>query len=135
MSKVVRTILIVLGVIALGILALVAVAYFATAPLTKQADAFFETLAAGDTTTAYEDMTTDQFREYSTYEDFEVIVVELRLNEYESSFWSSRSIEDGLGVLNGTISLTDNTEYTAEVQFYKEEGRWKVQYLHVVPAQ
>jgi hypothetical protein len=124
---------IILGALAaLGgfIIVVLFLAFTMTSGLPKAADQFFAHIVAGDVETAYTE-TADFFKENTTYEDFAAGVDYYNLNLYESSTWNSRSVENDLGELSGTITLSDGSVYTSEMQFTKEDGAWRVNFLSV----
>lgn len=124
-----RKIIIFIFGIALFVAGLILLVLQLTSGLVKSADAFFAQIATGNTQAAYES-TTKSLQLITTYEGFENLVVQQRLDTYASSSWSSRSIENGFGTLNGTVTLSDGTTYQTDLEFQKEEGVWKVNYLY-----
>lgn len=110
----------------LGIAVLaIAGAFFMTGGLITAADEFFATLARGENEAAYA-MTAAEFKRQTNKESFEAFVQAIKLNEYESSSWNSRSVNNNLGVIKGSLTMKGGSTLPLEVHFVNEDGGWKV---------
>ena len=112
---------------------IIGVALFATSDLPKAADAFFEQVGAGRLDQAYQ-ATAEEFRAATTPGDFEAFMKGSALAEFKSASWSSRSINNNTGKLEGTITTKDGGQIPVEMDLVKESGAWKVLALRKAQA-
>ena len=91
----------------------------------ESADTLFALLAAGDLQGAY-DSTAPQFRNEEPFESFAQGVSRLRLDQYVSSDWNSRSISNGQSTLEGTITLLDGSTVPMRVELVDVNDVWMV---------
>lgn len=126
-----------LGKILLGIVlaigAVIGIAFWATSDLPKAADAFLSKLAVGDYDGALA-LSTADFRASTDRAALEAFARGNALDKYESASWSSRSIENNVGQLQGTLSLKGGGELPVTLQLVKGEDGWRVQNLKKADA-
>lgn len=96
-----------------------------TADLSKVGDEFFDNIGQGEYMSAY-GSTAEMFQMVTSYTDFESYLEDYDLVEYASVKWISRSIENGMGHLEGIITTTGGGEIDVMVDLTKEESEWKV---------
>lgn len=118
---------ILLGLIAFVMVA-AGVAFWATSDLPKAADGFFSKIAAGDYDGAMT-MTTPDFRASTDRQALEAFVRSQGIDGYRSASWSSRSIENNLGKLEGNLNVADGGLIPITVQLVKADGEWRIQNL------
>lgn len=122
----------VLAVIALSIGVFVGVIFMLTSGLPKVANQFFEDIKNGNIEAAY-DLTDSIFQASTTFAEFETGVENLNLNNYKDASWTNRSVSSdefaSRGELEGTISFTDGTSSPACMQFFKDDGEWRINFF------
>jgi hypothetical protein len=123
--RVLRVILIVVGVlVVIGALGFGAAFYF-TRGATDAADAFFHSLATDGPEVAYS-QTAPSFRASTSQTDFIAAVNQLGLRKYKSASWDSRSVENSKAELDGTLSL-EGGALPVKVQLAKDDtGTWRI---------
>ncbi|MFZ2804376.1 MAG: hypothetical protein WA001_04070 [Patescibacteria group bacterium] len=97
----------------------------ATSPLTDSADAFFNLVAHHDYTDAYAS-TSSGFKQNTTESQFESVVKQESLDQYATASWGSRSIDNGTGEIQGTVTLKNGNAIPLTVDLVQENGAWKV---------
>lgn len=119
-----------LGIVAFGAI-VVGLVFWLTSGIVKQGDLFLAYLANHDFEAAYA-MTSEEFHEVSTQEDIETLFTgAYDLSGLESTTWNSREVENNQGRLLGSVTLEGGTTYSAELQFSKEDGTWKILYIEL----
>jgi hypothetical protein len=115
---------IVIGFVAVFVLAIVAVFYF-TSGMTDTAEAFFHAIKKQDIAAA---------RSYLS-EDFQASTDEAALKEflsrgallnYKETSWSNRQVSGGRGELNGEVTTDTGGVIPLKLMFVKENGQWKI---------
>jgi len=124
--------IIILAVAAFLVLAVV-VTFFATSGLPKAADAFFSLLQQGRVHDAYLATAAD-FRAATSEEDFTAFLQTTALVNYQSASWSSRSIKNNTGRLEGTVTTKEGGQVPVEVDLVKEGEQWKILSLRKAPS-
>jgi hypothetical protein len=123
---------IVLGTIVLSIIGFVALVFMATSGLADSADDFFVLVSQGELETAYES-THSEFRVYTNYPNFESFMLGSGLVDYTDSTWNSRSFEDNLGTVSGTVVIDDGTIIPLRIDLIKESGEWQIYGIEINP--
>lgn len=116
------------GIAVALISSLVGVAFYATRGLPATAQNFFLLIQDGRTSEAYQS-TSARFQASYTQEDFDRMIANDHLEEYQGASWSSRSIENDEGRLEGTIRLVSHDPLPYRLHLVKEEETWKVDSL------
>lgn len=118
--------------ILLGIIVFVALvlslALYMTKGIVHQANQFLLASQQQDFTKAYQ-MLTPEAQETVDESNFEDFLKSKKLNDYKSSLWLSRQIENKTGYLRGYIKTFDGTKVIVEIVLSKENGIWKIQRL------
>ena len=102
------------------------VVFWATSGLPKAADAFFTAIAKQDYPAAIQ-LTTADFQASTSAEQLQAFAEENGLTGYREASWSSRSIENDTGALEGTLTLADGGSIPVTVQLVKGADGWRVQ--------
>lgn len=103
---------------------------WATSGVTGKVDEFIEHLAQDRHDQAYS-MLGSQITSEMKREAFEDFLVGTRLRRAKSGSWSGRSVKNGIGSVNGTVTLKDGG--TVDVRFYLEKtnGNWLIEGIHL----
>lgn len=110
----------------LGIVALAVVIMWATSGVAGAADQFIEHLSKGETDQAYALLGSEITKDLSR-EQFDEFLKGTRLGQAQSSFWSSRNVNNGKGDVSGTVSLAGGGELKVQFILRKESGNWVIQ--------
>jgi ribosomal protein S27AE len=112
--------------IALLIVAVVALALFATSGLNKPVERHFAALRAGDIVGAA--------RQQTSLDDFKTMLTNTPalVHVMDESF-SSRTVNNGQGELVGTLNLEGGGKLPIEIRLVKENDEWKILAYHVTP--
>ena len=131
-----QTVLIILGVLgglaALGA-AIVGFVFYATSGVTSAADNFFATARGGDMEAVYA-LTSGQLRSVTTPDQLGAFIKVNRFNQVAETSWNSRSFENNIGNVAGTVTLDDGTVAPVAMQLAKEGEEWKISYIDVTQA-
>lgn len=120
----------IIALVAVIVAGIVALVFHLLKGITVPADQFFALLANGQTRQAY-DMTHSSLRNITTYEQFEKIVADFRLDKFKEVSWHTRRLKNGRGVLAGTVTLEGDSSMPMSLAFDKEEGIWKISTFRV----
>lgn len=101
------------------------VAFQATKGVVKGADDFLALVGQGKLDEAYAS-TSAGLRKAQDRQTFERQVKTLGLDGYASSTWNSRSVENEVGKVEGTVETRSGTKVPLTMQLVKEDGTWKV---------
>jgi hypothetical protein len=130
------TVLIILGVLG-GLLllggAIVAFVFYATSGVTSAADKFFATARGGDVEAVYA-LTSGQLRSVTTPDQLGAFLKINRFNQVAETSWNSRSFENNIGNVTGTVRLDDGSVVPVSMQLAKEGEEWKISYIDVTQA-
>jgi len=126
---------IVIGVVAFIIL-IVWVAFTATAGVVKTVDKHLALLTKKDFRGAYEQTTSRDFRDATSYEAFMRIVQRFpALTNTKKTSFSERSVNtNGLGTVKGVLTAIDGTVTPVIYTLTKENGEWKIINFTVNPS-
>ncbi len=132
-KKTVFIILAVLGGLAALGAAIVGLVFYATSGVTGAADKFFATARGGDMAEVYA-LTSAELRNATSLEQLAAYVQENRFDQVAETSWSSRSIENNLGSVEGTLTLDDGGAIPLAMELVKEADGWKVSYIELREA-
>lgn len=104
----------------------VGVVFWATADLPKAADRFFSAIAREDYAAAME-LTSTDFKASTSQEDLQAFAEENGLTGYTEATWTTRSIENSAGTLEGTLQMADGGSLPISVQLVKSDSGWQIQ--------
>jgi hypothetical protein len=130
------TVLIILGVLGGFVLfvgAIVWVVFYATSGVTGAADQFFATARGGDPNATYA-ATSTQLHSVTTPEQLDGFIKQYRLNQVADTSWSSRSFENNIGNVQGSVTLDDGSVVPLSIQLVKEGDAWKVSFIDTTQA-
>ena len=125
------TVFIILGVLggfALFVGAIIWFVFQATSGVTDAADAFFATARGGDPKAVYA-ATSTQLHNVTTAEQLDGFIKQYRLNQVADTTWNSRSFENNVGNVEGTVTLDDGSVVPLSIQLVKEGDVWKVSFI------
>lgn len=109
----------------LVIVAIVVLAFVLTNGIADSADKFFTLIKDNKTQDAY-DSTAKEFQAATTYAQFTAFLDKSSMGKYMSGMWSSRSIENNQGSLEGSITTSDKGVIPVQINLVNEEGKWKI---------
>ncbi len=127
-----KTLLKVLLGLALAGAGIVAFVFWLTADLPRAADQFLGRIAAGDYDGALA-LTTPDFRANTDRAGLEAFARGNGLDGYRSASWSSRSIDNNVGKLEGTLTLASGA-IPVTMTLVKGDAGWQVQNLSKAAA-
>ena len=131
-----QTVFIILGVLA-GLAAfvgaIIAVVFYATSGVTDAADKFYETARGGNAEQVYA-LTSAELRKVTSAEQLATYVEANRFDEVAQTSWRSRSVEDNVGSVEGTLTLEDGSVIPVTMQLVKEGDAWKVSFIDLGQA-
>ena len=103
--------------------------FIATAGLGDSANGFFESVSNKNLTVAREYLAVD-YSNSLTDEELAKFVQDYRLDQYSSSFWKNRSIDNENGHLEGTITTGSGETIPVVMDLVYEMGDWKIMSLN-----
>jgi hypothetical protein len=120
--------------IALFIVAVVALAMFATSGLDKPVQRHFAALRAGDIVGAYGELSIAA-RQQTSLDDFKTMLTNTpALIHVTGQSFSSRETNNGQGQLEGTLEIEGGGKLPIEIRLVKENDEWKILAYHVTPV-
>lgn len=128
-----KTVAIVLGSAVAVIAAIVGVVFYATSGMTGAADRFFETARGGGQAEIYA-LTSAELRNATSPEQLSGFIKANRFDQVAETSWSSRSIENGLGSLEGSLTLDDGGVIPLSLQLVQEGGDWRISFIELREA-
>ena len=119
--------------IALFVIAVVALAMFLTSGLDKPVQRHFAALRAGDIVGAYSDLSIAA-RQTTSLDDFKTMLTNNpALTHVTDESFSSRTVDNGQGLLEGTLEIEGGGKLPIEIRLVKENDEWKILAYHVKP--
>jgi len=120
--------------IAVFIVGVVALAMFATSGLNKPVERHFAALHAGDVIGAYSELSIAA-RQQTSLDDFKAMLVNTpALTHVTGESFSSRTVTNGQGQLEGTLDIEGGGKLPIEIRLVKENDTWKILAYHVKPV-
>lgn len=116
----------------LGSAGLVWLVFYLTSGVTESGEQFLATIGRGDVSAAYR-QTSKAFQQTQTESSFHNVVRDLGLLEYQSASWNSRSVENNLARLDGTIHLRSGGSTRLSLTLIREDQNWCVQFFEGSP--
>ncbi|MDP2624894.1 MAG: hypothetical protein Q8P27_01780, partial [Candidatus Peregrinibacteria bacterium] len=123
----------IIGVLVAFIAIVIVLAFTLTSGVAGAGDDFMVDISGGNYEAAY-DSTADSFKEITGYEEFAAAMEYYEFNLYSEHIWNSRAVENNIGILVGTTTLSDGTIYSLEMEFIKADGDWEMTYFSVTPT-
>jgi len=123
--------------IALGLVAFVALigllivgVFYATSGITDTADEFFAEAREGDFDAAKQ-LTSQRLQSERTGESLGKFLEQNGLNAVTETSWSSRSINNDRGELEGTVTTQSGAAIPIKIEFVYEQEEWRITYIDV----
>jgi len=117
--------LMVILIIVVAIAVLVAAVFYLTSGITRSANQFFTLVRSGNIQAAYAS-TAQEFRAATSESQFADFLKDSLVADYESSTWTSRSVRNNTGELEGSLKTKSGGVIPIKIIFVKETGSWKV---------
>ncbi|MBX3576591.1 MAG: DUF4864 domain-containing protein [Rhizobiaceae bacterium] len=126
-----------LGVVAAVIAVIVAIVYiaiWATSGLVEPVERQLAAMKAGNMEAAYAE-TSEAFQQATPMDAFIAFVDQNPiLKDTASHSFTNRSINNGIGVLEGQLTSSTGGVVPVAYQLVKENGVWKIQHIQLNPA-
>jgi hypothetical protein len=122
-----------LSAVIVAFVGLFALVWRLTAGLATTADEFFLALKAQDFEKARTYLAED-FRAATSEQELRDFVTRSALSNYASASWSSRSIENSTGTLNGVVETASGGSIPMNISLVREQGEWKIYTLRKLDA-
>jgi len=131
-----QTVFIILGVLA-GFMAfvavIIAVVFYATSGVSDAADRFYATARGGTAQEVYA-LTSTELRKVTNADELAAYIKANRFDQVADTSWSSRSFENNVGSVEGTLTLDDGGVVPVTMELVKEGEEWKVSYIELGKA-
>lgn len=131
-----QTVFIILGVLAgfmAFVAAIIAVVFYATSGVSDAADRFYETARRGNAQEVYA-LTSTELHNVTSAEQLASYIKANRFDHVADTSWSSRSFENNVGSVEGTLTLDDGAVIPVTMELVKEGDEWKVSYIELGKA-
>ena len=128
-----KKILIGLGIVLVVAGAIIFVAFRLTGGLTRPTDEFFTLIRDGRAKDAYLSASRE-FQASASEDAFSTFLKESTIAGYESASWSSRSVSNNIGELEGSIKTGAGGVIPIKIKLVKEDGRWKIHAIEKTAA-
>ena len=126
-----KKLLSVLGGLVLLVVAIVGAVFALTSGVTGGADDFFKLVKSGDYKAAYQS-TSQEFQKATSMEQFTDFLNQTTMVKFDHAEWTSRSMQNSLGNVEGTVVTTDKAVVPVTMDLVNEDGKWKVLNLRPV---
>lgn len=113
-----------LGIVA-AVTLIIGIAIYATSGITDTTDRFFAATRAGDMASAYA-LTSKSLQRDNSSEKTAEFIKGYGLDKVVKTSWSSRSIKNSVGTLEGTVTTSDDAVVPLTVRLVKEGGEWRI---------
>lgn len=120
-----KKMLIIIAIVVASIGIIIGVVFYLTSGATKSANNFFSLIKSGNIDNAYQSLS-QQFKEKTTSEQFEIFVKTYSIIDFDSVFWNSRSMNPSVTELEGSIKTKNGKTIPVKVDLVKEDGQWKI---------
>lgn len=128
-----KKVLIGLVVVLVVIGAIILFVFYLTSGLTQSADRFFTLVREGKAKDAYLSASRE-FQASAPEEDFVAFLKKSTIADYESATWSSRSVANKIGELEGSIKTRAGGVIPIKLRLIKEDGKWKIHAIEKAAA-
>ncbi len=105
--------------------AIMAGVFYMTSGVTRAGDGFFALIRDGNAKGAYQS-TAREFQAATSEEKFIEFLKSSSISDYESATWSSRSISNNIGELDGSLKTKGGVVVPIKLKLVKEDGKWKL---------
>jgi hypothetical protein len=113
--------------------AILVAVFLLTGGVTKSADAFFTLIRDGKAKDAYLSASRE-FQASASEDAFATFLKDSSIADYESATWSSRSVTNNIGELEGSIKTRAGAVVPIKIKLVKEDGRWKIHAIEKAAA-
>ena len=121
------------GVVAFIILA-IGLAFYFTAGMVGVVEKQLDLLRQGDIKGAYA-LTSKDFQKATSLERFTAFVKNYpSLSQNQGHTFTTRSIENNIGTVKGTLTAKDGAVTPVKFQLVKEQGEWRILFIEVRPT-
>ncbi len=107
------------------IVLMVSLTLYGTSGMTDAVDEFFIHVKTKHYSDAYNLLSPD-FKSSVTQEQFKTFLIQNSLTEFKKSNWSSRSFDNNMGKLEGTITTKSGDAIPLIIEFIKNNEEWKI---------
>lgn len=128
-----KKVLIGLAIVLVVIGAIILFVFTLTSGLTRSADQFFTLIREGKAKDAYLSASRE-FQASAPEEDFAAFLKNSTIADYESATWSSRSVANKIGELEGSIKTRAGGVIPIKLRLIKEDGKWKIHAIEKAAA-
>ena len=124
----------ILGGVVVFIILAVGLAFYFTAGIVEAVEKQLALLRQGDIKGAYS-LTCKDFQKATSLEQFTAFVKQYpSLSQNQGHTFTTRSIENNIGTVKGTLTAQDGAVTPVEFQLVKEQGEWRILFIEVRPA-
>jgi hypothetical protein len=96
-----------------------------TSGMTKTADQFFLAVKEHDLARA-RGFLSEEFKAGTSEQDFAAFLAKSALDRFDEASWSSRSMTNGTGTLEGSVTTDTGGTVPLSLSFVKENGEWRI---------
>lgn len=115
----------ILGGIVIVIGVMMGIVMYATSGMSDTANEFFIHVKTKHYDDAY-NMLSEDFQQSTSKEDLKNFLIQNALSNFESVSWNSRSVENNMGKLEGTITTNSGGTIPLTMNFIKNQDEWKI---------
>ena len=115
----------ILGGFVAFIVLMIGLVMYGTSGMTEAVDEFFIHVKTKHYNDAY-DLLSDDFKKSVSQEKFKTFLIQNSLTEYKNASWDSRSFENNMGTMEGTITTKSGNSIPLTIQFIKNQDVWKI---------
>jgi hypothetical protein len=124
----------ILGCVVAFIILAVGLAFYFTAGMVGVVEKQLELLRQGDIKGAYA-LTSKDFQKATSLEQFTAFVKQYpSLSQNQGHTFTTRSIENNIGTVKGTLTAKDGAVTPVKFQLVKEQGEWRILFIEVRPT-
>jgi hypothetical protein len=132
-SRIVKVFLIIVLALIVIVAIIVAAVFYFTSDVTRTGDRFFSLIRDGNVTEAYQS-TSKEFQAATSEDQFKAFLKISTIGDYESASWTSRSISNNTGELQGSLKTKGGGVVPIKVKLVNENRQWKVLAIEKTPA-
>ena len=115
----------ILGGFFVFVILIIAFVFYLTGDMVSSVDEFFSKVKAREFQGAYDDLASG-FKANTSLDQLKSFLRSTSLDKYQSASWSSRSFENTVGKLEGSITTESGAVVPLLIQMVKEGGKWKI---------
>tara|TARA_R110002124_G_scaffold259913_1_gene425777 strand:- start:29 stop:817 length:789 start_codon:yes stop_codon:yes gene_type:complete len=115
---------VVLGIIA-AIILILGLVFWLTGDMTKTGDDFFDAVQNDDINSAYE-LLSEDFQAGTSREELASYLAANALDKIKDVSWGSRSLTDGMGTLDGSVTTATGGKIPLILRLVKSDDGWRI---------